>query len=206
MESIAATATRSLGGQTMENLTRAIIALALLSSVFGMLLAGPRVYAQMARDGVMPRFLSTESKLPRTAILIQAALSIAVVWLAQLDEIIRYLSMTLSACSSLAVAGVWRIAALSKRDPSVSSEPLQWYEHLLAAAYILGTLLMLAAVTVQDLYADFGRDRRINELIAVAATFVTGILVYGLWQVLRPQRDSQSHYPLQRTIQDDPVK
>lgn len=191
MESIAATATRSLGGQAMESLTRTIIALALLSSVFGMLLAGPRVYAQMAQDRVMPQFLSSQSHVPRAAIMIQAALSIAVVWFAQLDEIIRYLSMTLSACSSLAVASVWRIARYAKIDPLVSAEPLRWYEHLLAAGYILGTLCMLAAVTVQDLNADFGRDRRVNELIAVAATFIVGILVYGVWQLLQPQRNRE---------------
>lgn len=174
MKSVAATATLALGGPNMQALTRGIIALAVLSSVFGMLLAGPRVYLQMARDGVMPAFLNTKSEVPRTAILTQAALSIAVVWLAQLDQIIGYLGMTLSACSALTVATIWRIAAGDRSSDAIARPT--WTEHLSAAVYIIGTLAMLGAVVAQG--------QRTGELVAVGATIVVGLGVLAAWRML----------------------
>ncbi|MGN6546819.1 MAG: hypothetical protein ACTHK7_17315, partial [Aureliella sp.] len=162
----------ALGGAGMQTLTRGIIALAVLSSVFGMLLAGPRVYLQMARDGVMPRFLNTAGEVPRLAIVTQAALSIAVVWLAQLDQIIGYLGMTLSACSALTVGTIWRLAHSARTDASGSPK---WYEHLSAAVYIIGTLAMLGAVIAQG--------QRTGELVAVGATIVVGLGVLAAWLI-----------------------
>ena len=179
---IASTATRALGGSVMESLTRAIIALAVLSSVFGMLLAGPRVYLQMARDGVMPRYLKSVGGVPRAAIAMQAALSIVVVWLAQLQEIIGYLGMTLSACSALAVAALWRLHASPESRDAVRRMPLNWLEHSAAAVYIIGTLLMLAAVVA--------KGDRTNELIAVVATFAIGGLLYFTGRFALPGNES----------------
>ncbi|MGN6136746.1 MAG: APC family permease [Aureliella sp.] len=174
MAAIAATATRALGGPAMETLTRAIIALAVLSSVFSMLLAGPRVYLQMARDGVMPKFLKPAGDVPTAAVLMQAALSIAVVWLAQLEQIIGYLGMTLSACSGLAVAAIWRLHRSAETRAATEQQPVTWLEHSAAGGYIVGTLVMLAAVLASG--------QRTAELVAVAFTFVTGLLVHIVWK------------------------
>jgi len=183
---IAATATMALGGAPMANLTRLIVTLAVLSSVFGMLLAGPRVYWQMARDGVMPQFLNSQSTLPRAAVFLQAILSIVVVWLAQLEQIINYLSMTLSACSALTVASMWRLSstriahALEEADPGkvqprATVGPLAWWEQVSAIIYIVGTIVMLAAVVYQG--------QRRGEVFAVVGTIVVGLIVYGVWQL-----------------------
>ena len=182
---IAAAATRALGGTPMETLTRAIIALAVLSSVFGMLLAGPRVYVQMARDGVMPRFLKSISEVSGWAVIMQAGLSIAVVWLASLNEIIGYLGMTLSACSALAVAAIWRLNRSPESQAATRANPVNLLEHGAALLYISGTLVMLAAVLIQG--------QRTNELIAVTATFVVGLLLHFTWRQRSEKQSPVEH-------------
>lgn len=179
--SIAAMATRALGGAPMETLTRAIISLAVLSSVFGMLLAGPRVYMQMARDGVMPRLLRTVGEVPRRAIVMQGVLSVGVVWLTQLNEIIGYLGMTLSACSALAVAAIWRLGRSDLARQATLDYPLSWVEHSAAAIYIFGTVVMLSAVLIEG--------QRMGELLAMLATFVIGWLIYFVWSRQGAVRD-----------------
>ncbi len=51
-EDVAAAAAQAIGGQSLAVAIRIIIVLALTSSVFSLVMAGPRVYAKMADDGV----------------------------------------------------------------------------------------------------------------------------------------------------------
>lgn len=176
-EAIATLSTRGLGGTAMEMCTRLIVSLAVLSSVFGMLLAGPRVYMQMARDGVMPRFLDAQNGVPRSAVLMQAILSIAVVWAARLEQIIGYLGMTLSACSALTVAAIWRLKTVSLTDENVDGKPISLLESLAAAFYIIGTVAMLMAVVIEG--------QRAAELWAVGATVLIGFVIYFVWHWLQ---------------------
>jgi amino acid transporter len=85
---IATRAARILGGPFLEQAMAGTILLALLSSVSAMLLAGPRVYARMADDGVFPRFFAFDRHVPARAIWLQAALAILVVWLQTLSDIL----------------------------------------------------------------------------------------------------------------------
>ena len=58
-------AAEHLGGPALANAVGALIALALVSSISAMVMAGPRVYARMAADGYLPRWLRTEHGPPR---------------------------------------------------------------------------------------------------------------------------------------------
>jgi len=83
----AAVAARALGGPRAEQALGGLIALALFTSASSMLLSGPRVYARMACDGVLPAALGRlHGDHPRIAILAQAALSLIVIWVAGLRE------------------------------------------------------------------------------------------------------------------------
>ena len=62
-----------------------------------MIAIGPMVYAQMAEDGKLPKFFRMSDQVPRTAIMVQGLLSIAVVWLSQIKDIVTYLGLTLTA-------------------------------------------------------------------------------------------------------------
>ena len=57
---VAAITARSLGGPVFEAFVRWTIVACLLTSVFSMMMAAPRVYAKMAEDGFLPRSLRFE--------------------------------------------------------------------------------------------------------------------------------------------------
>ena len=61
---VAFAAASSLLGDAGAQIVRAIVALSLLSSVSSMIMAGPRVFAKMADDGVFPAALKFRGKVP----------------------------------------------------------------------------------------------------------------------------------------------
>ena len=71
-----------------------------------MVMAGPRVYARMADDGVFPGFFRMGREVPGRAVLLQAALAIFVVWLSGLADLLSYVGFTLGLSSAGAVAGL----------------------------------------------------------------------------------------------------
>ncbi len=163
---VAAIVGRAIGGASFEKLVRFTITLAMLTSVFAMLLAGPRVYQKMAEDGVMPKFFKTDGETPRLATIFQAVLSIIAVFSADLLQLMKYLGLTLSACGALAVMSLWW---MRKRFPD--TKPLQWWENLALGIYVLITLAILAA----------SYKEHPDEFYAMLITFGVGILFYAGW-------------------------
>ncbi|MGD9545714.1 MAG: APC family permease [Methylocystis sp.] len=101
-----AVAARALGGVRAEEGLSALIALALATSASSMLLSGPRVYAQMARDGALPAILGRlHGEHPRIAIIAQAVLCVAVVWSASLRELLEFVGVTLSVSAGAVIVG-----------------------------------------------------------------------------------------------------
>jgi hypothetical protein len=64
---VATRAAVALGGAPLAIAVRVIIALKLLTSVSAMVMAGPRVYARMAEDGVLPTLFGVQGEVPRAA-------------------------------------------------------------------------------------------------------------------------------------------
>ncbi len=71
----------SLGGDGWVRMMTVVIVLSALTSVLSMLMTGPRVYSQMARDGYLPQLFAPERGVPVWAIVVQAILSILIVLL-----------------------------------------------------------------------------------------------------------------------------
>lgn len=163
-------AARAIGSRMLESLIRVAIILSSGTSVLAMLMAGPRVYAQMAQDGFLPKLFATRKQLPRAAILIQAVLSTIVVWIAKLQDLIFYLGLTLSACGALAIASIWWI---HRKIPD--AEPIRWYEHISAAIFLAFTLVLLVAAYFEQPI----------HLLACGITFAVGGLVYGVLLLLK---------------------
>lgn len=109
-EDVAAAAAQAIGGAWLGSGIRALIALALLTSVVSMVMAGPRVYARMAADGLFPRWLRFEHGAPGAAVALQAGLAIVVILVADLKELLSYLGFTLSLSAALTVASVFVLA------------------------------------------------------------------------------------------------
>jgi APA family basic amino acid/polyamine antiporter len=98
----------ALFGSTAAKLLSTLVALGLVSAVSAMVMAGPRVYAAMAKDGALPRVLARTSArgTPWIAIALQGALaSMIVVW-GDLEHVIEYVGFMLSIFAALAVAAV----------------------------------------------------------------------------------------------------
>ena len=90
-EDVAAVAAETIGGAAMASAVRAVVALALFTSVSAMVMVGPRVYAKMADDGLFPSFLRFEGETPAASILLQGTLAVVVVWIAELRELLSIL-------------------------------------------------------------------------------------------------------------------
>lgn len=162
---VAAVAARSLGGETVELAARLVIALALFTSVTAMIMAGPRVYARMAADGLMPRVFAFEGRVPRAAIVLQAVLAIAAVLITGLPQLLSYLGFTLSLSAAAAVAGLFVVHARERRCP-VESRAYPW----IPALYVVATLALAAMAAGESPV----------ELAAAAVTLVSGAVLYGL--------------------------
>jgi len=105
---IGAVAAQALGGAGLRQALAALVAVALFTSISSMLMAGPRVYAQMAEDGVLPDFLRARGGVPRAAVAVQAALALIVTASSGLAELLGYAGFTLSLSSAATVAAlIW---------------------------------------------------------------------------------------------------
>lgn len=133
---VAAIAARALGGNAFEAFVRWTIVLCLLTSVFSMMMAAPRVYAKMADDGLLPGFLRFRDDSPRAATLIQVAIAVLLVLSTTLLGLLSYLGLTLSITAACTVACLFL--------PSVRTKPLVHPMHLLPAFYVVCTLLAAA--------------------------------------------------------------
>ncbi len=167
---VATLAAESIGGKTLENLSRVTIVLAMVSSVFAMLLAGPRVYQKMAQDGVMPAIFRGATGSPRVAIAVQACLSLLALLWGDLLQLMKYLGLTLSACGALAILSV-----LWLRFRLADAPRLRWWETFSIAIYLGVTACILAA----------SRTEHADEFKAMLYTFAAGLLFWGIWEVMR---------------------
>ncbi len=162
-EDVAALAAEAIGGDRLALAVRALIALALVTSVTAMIMIGPRVYAKMADDGVFPRALRFSGDVPGVAIWLQAGLAIVVVWVSELRELLSYLGFTLGLGTAATVATVF---VFRRRAPREKLPGYPWAP----AIYIVATLL----------FAALGASQSPRELAAAALTVATGCIGYGV--------------------------
>ncbi|MBK8975740.1 MAG: APC family permease [Planctomycetes bacterium] len=98
-------AAQALFGEPAGVAVAGLVALALLTSISAMTMAGPRVYARMAEDGVFPRFFAAGAA-HRPAVLLQMVLALAMLWTATFDALMTYIGYTLSLSAAATVVGL----------------------------------------------------------------------------------------------------
>jgi APA family basic amino acid/polyamine antiporter len=103
---IGAVAAEALGGPNLRRAVAAIVSLALFTSVSSMIMAGPRVYAKMADDGLFPRLFRSGEDVPRAAIALQTLAAIAVLWTSTLASLFSYIGFTLGISAAATVVGL----------------------------------------------------------------------------------------------------
>lgn len=163
-EDVAVAAARVLGGETLVGALRVIVALALFTSVSAMIMIGPRVYARMADDGLLPRMLSFRGETPLAAVTMQAALAVAVVWVTGLRELLSYLGFTLSLSTALTVASLFLLPRRERARTKLPGFP--WAPALFVAATLL--------------FAALAARQQPAELIAALMTIASGLALYAL--------------------------
>lgn len=170
---VAAHAAAVLGGRWLEVGVRAIIALALVSSVSAMVLSGPRVYAQMAHDGVLPRVLRMHGDVPHAAVALQVGLACVVILLAGLQELLSYLGFILSISAAATVASLFVLHRTAQRhttEPLSSPTPMLGYPFV-PAVFIVCTLGFASLAALH---------RPLESLIGLA-TIAIGLVLYAVF-------------------------
>ncbi len=157
---VAAIAARSLGGPGFELFVRGTIAVCLLTSVFSMMMAAPRVYAKMADDGLLPGHLRFQGNRPLAATLVQIVVATLLVVITDLQGLLSYLGLTLSICAACSAACLFL--------PAVRNRPLSHPLYLVPAFYIVCTLGAAALMTALDPW----------QLLGTAITFSIGAVAY----------------------------
>jgi APA family basic amino acid/polyamine antiporter len=102
-------AAKSLFGSAAGNVVTAVIAIALVSSVSAMIMAGPRVYAAMAVDRALPHQLAHHNRrgVPLTAVVTQGVLASMFCVIGDPDVLIRFVGFTLAIFAALTVSAVF---------------------------------------------------------------------------------------------------
>jgi len=102
-------AAEALGGVRLANVVTGVILLALATSASSLIMAGPRVYAAMAADGYLPRWLAAPGGPPRASIALQFGLALLLLWSATYEMLLTYIGFTLSLSSAATVLGLMRL-------------------------------------------------------------------------------------------------
>ena len=85
------------------------VTICLMSVISAMIMAGPRVYYAMSRDGIFPKWFGRVKKehgTPGTSILLQAVISILMVITSSFEKLLIYIGFTLSLFALFTVAGM----------------------------------------------------------------------------------------------------
>ncbi|MBL9137976.1 MAG: amino acid permease [Verrucomicrobiales bacterium] len=125
-----------LGGSRWADATTLLIALALLTSVSSLIMAGPRVYARVAADGYLPAWLATKGGPPRPAILLQLALALTLLWTATYQSLLSFIGFTLGLSTALTVFGL--ILLRRRLGPALPVPGWPW----VPVAFVLAVLAM----------------------------------------------------------------
>jgi len=163
---IGGVAAEAIGGPGWGLAVSALVALALVTSVSSLTMAGPRVYARMAADGNFPRWLAVASGPPRASICFQTLIALALLWTAAYEQLLTFIGFTLGLSAAATVTG---LMVLRRREGSGLVVPgWPWVPGL----FVLITL----AIT------GFTIARKPRESLAGLATLAVGWVAWWLSQ------------------------
>lgn len=153
-------------GDVGSNVMSIGIAAIMVSSASAMLLVGPRVYAEMARDGFLPSFLRGKpGSPPRASVVLQGALAILLLYVHTIGELLSNVAGILVFFSALVAVGLFRVR---RHKPNLRAPRPQ---ALIAAAIYSGSSLWM-------LYNAFKNETGLIPWIAVAVA--AGLVGYSL--------------------------
>ncbi len=143
-------------------------AVSIAASISAMVLAGPRVYYAMARDGVFPAGVArvhTRFRTPAIAIATQAVWSSILVLSGTLQGLVNYTGFAVMLFAGIAVLSVF---VLRRREPSAVRPFSAWGYPFAPAIFVVASFLMVA----YSLYMNNFGERYGLAIIA------TGVPIY----------------------------
>ena len=166
-----------LFGFATANLVAAFTIVSIAASVSAMVLAGPRVYFAMARDGVFPRGAARvhpRFRVPVAAIVAQSVWSGVLVLSGSLAQLVSYTGFTLVLFNLLAVAAVF---VLRRRIPDAERPFRAWGYPWAPALFVAAAAVML----VNELWRSRG------TALAGLAVIAAGLPLFWLTRRRAPQ-------------------
>jgi len=184
-----AEAAAALLGARAGHAISSLIALALVSAVSAMVMAGPRVYAAMAADRALPQQLAWHSKrgVPTVAVAVQAVVGILFVIVGKLDELIRFAGFTLAVFAALTVGALFILRRRGLKGP---------YRTF---AYPLTPLVFIAS-SVWIAYAQIKANP--TESLVVLGVLVVGGVLYMVAVPRTPKPPEPPPFPEARVVVD----
>jgi APA family basic amino acid/polyamine antiporter len=167
---LTATVAERLFGVVAGGLLAAFTIVSLAASMSAMMIAGPRVYFAMARDGVFAapaREIHPKFRAPTQAIIAQAIWSGVLVLSGTLSQLVSYTGFAVVLFSAIAVAAVF---VLRRRVPTEPRPFRAWGYPWAPATFIVASALMLA----NEIY------RSPQTSVAGLAVIAAGVPMY-LW-------------------------
>ncbi len=153
-------------GDAGSNAVSVGIAAIMVSSTSAMLLVGPRVYSEMARDGFLPALLRGKPGAPpRASVILQGALAILLLYVHTIGELLSNVAGILVLFSALVAVGLFRVR---RHRPDL---PAPRPQALIAAAIYAGSSIWM-------LYNAFKTETGLIPWIVVAA--VAALVGYSL--------------------------
>jgi APA family basic amino acid/polyamine antiporter len=163
-------AARQLFGDRAGDLVTAVIALALISAVSAMVMAGPRIYAAMAASRALPEPLGRHNRrgVPTLAVVTQGVLGVAFVVVGDLGQLIRFAGFTLAIFAALTVGALFVLRGRGYRAPyRTLGYPLTpllfialsgWIAYVQIKEHFWESIVVVAVLAIGGgLYAVFGR-------------------------------------------------
>ena len=137
---VALRAALAIGGEHFAAVLRAIIVVALFTSISSLFMAGPRGCVKMAEDGVLPKLFCATRRAPLKAATLQLLLVLALIWLTQLRDLLSYLGMTLSLSTLLTVSTLFKLYKIRDRISLLRLLPTILFICLTAVFLVLAAL------------------------------------------------------------------
>jgi APA family basic amino acid/polyamine antiporter len=181
IEEVGAAAAGALFGARGGQMLSTLIALALVSSVSAMVMAGPRVYAAMAEDGALPRALARRSGggAPAWSVIVQGALAIVITMTGRFDQIVRYVGFTLVIFAALTVIAMVRLRITR---PEATRPYRTFLYPVTPAIFLLGSVWIA--------YSEIKMNP--TESVYGLATLVFGAAAYVVSRLRRPAEAANS--------------
>lgn len=133
----------SLFGNHISKYFSGAIAVGLLSVLSAMIMAGPRVYYAMSKDGVFFEILGKVNNVHRTpaySIFLQAGIAIIMVVTASFDKLLLYIGFTLSLFAMMTVVGMMMLRI---REPDLVRNYKTFGYPVTPLLFILGNLWII---------------------------------------------------------------